>query len=156
MLQQQAEQEHWFTLGMEDFQLDKTKRVVCAGTYNVTVTDDNLCTATDVYTINEPDLLVLATSQTDANCSQADGEACVAPSGEHLDILIYGMIPQAQTTLCASTITSGTYNVTVTDANGCIETATVVVNDISGGTATIAIDNNASCNTFVMVKQLLL
>ena len=66
---------------MEDFQLDRILRVVCAGTYNVTVTDDNLCTATDVYTINEPDLLVLATSQTDANCSQADGEACVAPSG---------------------------------------------------------------------------
>ena len=126
----------------------QNQTLVCAGTYNVTATDDNGCTATDVYTVNEPPLLVLATSQTDANCSQADGEACVSATGGTAGYTYLWDDPSAQTTLCASTIFSGIYNVTVTDANGCIETAIVTVNDISGGTATIAIDNNASCNTF--------
>lgn len=122
--------------------------LVCAGTYNLTVTDNNGCTATDNYSVNEPILLLLTTSQIGANCSQSDGEACLAITG---GTALYTQIwddDLAQTTMCASNIPSGTYNVTVTDANGCIASAEVIVNDMSGGTASIAIDNNASCNTY--------
>ena len=119
---------------------------VCAGTYNVTITDDNLCNITDTYTITEPTALALVTSNTDANCGQANGEACVAVSGGTTNYTILWDDPSAQTTLCASNVASGVYNVTVTDANNCVETASVTVNDISGGSVAITVDNNASCN----------
>ena len=48
---------------------------------HVTVTDDNGCTAQMFIRLTNQHYLYLATSQTDANCSQADGEACVTPTG---------------------------------------------------------------------------
>jgi len=115
---------------------------LCAGTYNVTVTDANGCTITSSITINEPTPVTTATSSLDANCGQADGEACVIPSG--------GTPPytylwnNGQTTDCATNVASGTYTVTVTDANGCTAVASVTVNDIPGGTAATVVNNNVT------------
>jgi len=119
---------------------------VCAGTYNVTVTDDNLCSATSPYTINEPTPLVLTPSNTDANCGQANGEACVTISGGTSGYTQVWNDPAGSTTLCAPNVISGTYNVTVTDNNNCVETLAVTVNDVTGGSAAITVDNNVLCN----------
>lgn len=118
---------------------------LCAGTYDVTITDANLCTATLTLTINEPTPIVLVTSSTNSNCGQSDGEACVAISGGTSPYTQIWDDPGTQTTLCASNIPAGTYNVIVTDANNCTATAAEPVTDLGGGTATTTADQMVSC-----------
>ncbi|MDC0339444.1 SprB repeat-containing protein, partial [Flavobacteriales bacterium] len=102
---------------------------LCDGTFNVTVTDANGCTATDVVTVTEPALIVLTTSGTDANCGQADGEVCVVAIGGTIAIAYTYQWNDAnnQTTACASNIIAGAYTVNVTDDNGCPATATITI-----------------------------
>ncbi|MBK6331621.1 MAG: hypothetical protein IPF62_14435 [Bacteroidetes bacterium] len=52
---------------------------LCAGTYTVTVTDGNLCTATTSFTINEPTAVVTTvTSSTNPTCTPGcDGSVTV-------------------------------------------------------------------------------
>ncbi|MQP63690.1 adhesin, partial [Flavobacterium sp. LMO6] len=54
-----------------------------AGTYTVTVTDANSCTATQSFTITEPTALVVTpASQTNVSCnSGSNGSATVTVSG---------------------------------------------------------------------------
>ncbi len=123
-----------------------TETGICDGAHTVTVTDANGCQVVTNLVLTEPPALVLTTSGTDANCGQADGQVCVAVSGGTTPYTYLWDDGSAQTTACANSVTAGSYTVTVTDANGCIETATITINDLGGGTATAAVDNNASCN----------
>jgi len=119
---------------------------VCAGTYQLTVSDANGCIETSSVTINEPTPLTVTPSQTDANCGQTDGEACVTVTGGTTPYTYSWDDPSSQTTACASNVPSGSYICTINDANNCSTTETITVNDISGGVASITIDNNVSCN----------
>ena len=89
-----------------------------AGTYFVTATDANGCTATGTVTVTEPQLLSLSTAVTDVTI----------PGGSNgsIDLTVTGGTPgfiyiwsNGATTQDISGIVSGTYCVTVTDANGC-------------------------------------
>ena len=59
-----------------------------AGTYNVTVTDSNGCTATATFTLAEPDIISILASTTDLECNSASG----APTGA-IDITVSGGTP---------------------------------------------------------------
>ncbi|MCI5055324.1 MAG: choice-of-anchor L domain-containing protein [Flavobacteriales bacterium] len=98
---------------------------LCAGNYLVVVTDSFGCTITDSITIADPAALVLSTSTTDENCGAADGTACVTPAGGTAPYTVsWGT---GDTSLCITNLVAGTYSVTVTDANGCSNVATAVV-----------------------------
>ena len=59
-----------------------TASALCAGTYTVTVTDAEGCTATDSYTVTEPVLLTLAVTGNDASCNGVcDGDATAVGAG---------------------------------------------------------------------------
>lgn len=103
-----------------------TASSLSAGTYTVTVTDANGCTATTSVTITEPAQLAASASYNDATCSTGtDGSASVSASG--------GTTPysylwsNSATTASISNLSSGTYTVTVTDANNCQQTASVTI-----------------------------
>jgi hypothetical protein len=123
---------------------------LAAGTYNVTVTDDNGCTATDVATISEPTPLIPSMSSTVVDCyGDNSGTASVAASGGTPSYTYLWSDVGAQTTLTASGLAAGTYTVTVTDANGCIAQNSVVVNEPPAAmTATISASNNITCNGY--------
>ncbi|GIV33136.1 MAG: hypothetical protein KatS3mg031_0671 [Chitinophagales bacterium] len=97
-----------------------------AGTYTVTVTDAQSCMLTETVTIIEPALLVLSTAQTNVSCfSGSDGAIDLSVAG--------GSPPYTYLWSTGSTsqdvggLSSGTYTVTVTDAQLCNATAAVTI-----------------------------
>jgi hypothetical protein len=89
-----------------------------AGTYNVTITDDNGCTITSSENITQP--IVLSSTTTTNNVTTYggnDGSITVTPNG--------GTSPYTYlwntgaTTSSISNLIAGTYDVTITDNNGC-------------------------------------
>jgi hypothetical protein len=119
---------------------------VCAGPYTLTVTDANNCTVTGNVNVAQPTPLILNTNSTNSNCGQPDGQACIVISGGTAPYSQVWDDASAQTTLCASNVPSGSYQVSVNDANGCTASATVTVSDNSAGTASATVNNNVFCN----------
>ena len=97
------------------------------GNYTVTVTDGNGCIDTSTVSISEPaTALSINLSQTNVSCNGgSDGEGVVIPSGGTLG---YSYLwSNSDLDSIANNVVSGTYAVTVTDANGCIETGSVII-----------------------------
>ncbi|MCC6463540.1 MAG: T9SS type A sorting domain-containing protein [Saprospiraceae bacterium] len=100
---------------------------LAAGTYGVTVTDGENCSAATAVTISEPAILAAnasATSQTAAGVN--DGTATASPAGGTSGYTY--LWDNNETTQTISGLAPGTYMVVVTDANGCSVTQNVTVN----------------------------
>ncbi len=95
------------------------------GTYTVTVTDANGCFGTWPFIISQPTDLTLIGGTTPAACSN-NGTATITPNGGTAP---YNIIwsPGGYTNFTVTSLAPGAYSVTVTDANGCTEGATVTV-----------------------------
>jgi gliding motility-associated-like protein len=118
---------------------------ICAGTYNVTVTDMNGCTASATTTVTEPLAITTTTSSVDAHCNQADGSASASASGGSGTLTYQWLGAGGPATPNYNNILPGTYTVVVTDGNSCTDTAFVTVNNIPGVTATPGTSTNVSC-----------
>jgi hypothetical protein len=119
-----------------------------AGTYTVTVKDANLCQTTQSFTITQPAALVAtAGAQTNVNCrGDFTGSATVSVTGG-TGAYTYAWAPSGGTAATASGLAAGTYTVTVTDANGCIDTQSFTITQPLAVLATTAgTVNNVSCN----------
>lgn len=103
---------------------------VVAGTYTVSVTDANGCTGTASSTVTAPTAMVLTTTKTNEFQGGAKGTASVAATGG-TPTYTYAW-SNGQTTASITNLVAGTYNVTVTDANGCTATSSAVVSFVSG------------------------
>lgn len=116
---------------------------VTAGTYSVTITDANNCQTTQSITLTEPSAIVLTTSSTNSTCGNSNGSATVNAGG---GTGTYSYVwSNGGTTGSITGIASGSYDVTVTDANSCSAFASVVVNDINGPTLSIGSISNVNC-----------
>ena len=103
------------------------------GIYTVTVTDLSGCTSTASATITEPDALdTLSTSATVASCGLANGTASVSMTGGTPPYTYSWITSPVQTSASATGLAAGTNFVTVTDANGCALTVSVIVPSQSG------------------------
>jgi large repetitive protein len=99
-----------------------------AGTYSVTVTDDNGCTAvaSGIVAISIP--LTVTTTQINVKCNgTATGTATVTPNGGTSPYSYQWNTTPQQTTATANNLSAGTYTVTVTDAKNAIIKATVTI-----------------------------
>jgi large repetitive protein len=118
------------------------------GTYVITVQDANNCEATINATINEPTIIVANyVSATDATCGNPNGTFEVSGSGgtPPFDYSMDGGITY-QTSGIFSGLLSGNYTVTVSDANSCVETIIVTINNLSSPTIDQVTEINATCN----------
>lgn len=115
-----------------------------AGSYSVTVTDINGCTAVDSMAISEPTALTVSVTGNDAGCNgAADGNATVTASGGTSS---YSYLWNDTSTAPANdSLMAGIYSVTVTDANGCTSTGSVTISEPAA--LTISVNGiNTSCN----------
>ncbi|MDB4655263.1 SprB repeat-containing protein, partial [Flavobacteriales bacterium] len=114
------------------------------GTYEVLVTDAGGCSDSLEIEITEPVVLTLVSSSTDATCNAlCDGTATVTPSGG-TPTYTYVWTPNVSTGPTATGLCAGTYDVVVTDANGCEETASFTISDIVVDVTLTT--TNISCN----------
>ena len=116
---------------------------LCPGTYCVTVTDGNGCTATDCVDVVDSPMFTTTTTSTDAACNGGSnsGTATANPSGgsgPYTYSWDNGGMTQTITDLSA-----GTYCVTVTDSQGCTATSCTIVD---GGLEITLTGMNVSCN----------
>jgi hypothetical protein len=117
-----------------------------AGTYTVTVTDNNTCQATQSFTITQPSTLVAnAAAQTNILCNgAATGSATVNVTGG-TGAYTYSWAPSGGTAATATGLTAGTYTVTVKDANLCQTTQSFTITQPGTLVATAAAQTNIGC-----------
>jgi PKD repeat protein len=114
-------------------QTSEDRSSLSAGSYTVTVTDDNGCTNQNSFTVTQPAVLTASMSKTDATCANNDGTATATPSGG-TSPYSYLWAPGGQTAQTATGLASGTYTCTVTDDNGCVANNSITVNLACGTT----------------------
>ncbi len=129
-------------------QTTATASGLCAGNYNVVVTDANNCTVTLPVTISEASALVITFDNVvnllcDGVCS---GEATAVISGGTPPYSIVWNDASAQTGQTATGLCASSYTAIVTDDNGCVQQATVVITSPTGLTSSVTSQVNVSCN----------
>lgn len=107
------------------------------GSYTVTITDANGCIITSSATITQPPAILTPTFITiDANCGQNNGSATASSSGG-TGTLTYNWSNLA-TGASATNLAADFYTVTVTDANGCTNSAVTSINNTGAPVVTLA------------------
>jgi gliding motility-associated-like protein len=121
-----------------------------AGSYSITVTDALGTSATTTATITEPTAIVIGAPVVVKSVNGLNGSITVAISGgtPNYTTTWSGGIPTGTTsgTISANNLIPGTYNLTVTDANGC----TRVLNGIVVENTVINEDTEPQVNTFTI------
>jgi uncharacterized protein (TIGR02145 family) len=105
----------------------QTATALLAGEYFVTITDNSGCVTTTSAIVSQPEELLIITLIQDANCQQNDGGVITSVSG--------GTSPYTylwssnHTTGSISDIYSGSYTLTVYDANNCFSVRNILINN---------------------------
>jgi gliding motility-associated-like protein len=115
----------------------QTMTNVLAGTYVVSITDVNGCTAQTSVTISGSPGINTTTSSTQEYCDKGNGTATVNASGSGPCTYTWNTNPP-QYTPTATGLSAGGYSVTVNDSN-CTKIIPVVVTEILGPTADFSI-----------------
>jgi len=105
-----------------------------AGTYIVTVSSNEGCTATEEYTVTEPQEITVDLSINNSSCGNSDGSVTINSVTGGTAPYTYTWSAGTNTNLMA-----GVYYLTITDGNGCSKIESFVIND--AGAPTINIDS---------------
>jgi gliding motility-associated-like protein len=135
-----------YTYKWSDGQTTQTATNLKEGTYSVTVTDANGCQVvlTNIVVSSDPGVSVELT-KTDASCNGvSNGSVKSVVTGKNPPFTYRWS--NGATTADLNNVPSGTYSVTVTDANGLTSTAQTTVNNSRNFSVTLA-STNAGCTT---------
>ncbi|GAA4463597.1 hypothetical protein GCM10023093_12430 [Nemorincola caseinilytica] len=114
------------------------------GTYTVTVKDAHLCKVIRTYNITQPAAISVLEAKTNVSCNGGNNGAInITVSGGTTP---YSFVwSNGATTEDVTALTSGTYSVTVTDANGCVKTRSYSITQ-PAVLAASATSTNVTCN----------
>jgi gliding motility-associated-like protein len=115
------------------------------GTYTITVTDANNCTAINTVTLtNSPGPTLNVTGINMASCGMSDGSCTLTVNSGTQPYSYNWNSNPPQSTQSLINVPSGIYIVTVTDANGCTNSISATIGQKPGPSAT-AISQNEIC-----------
>lgn len=137
-----------FTAQWSDGGSGLSRTGLCPGTYDVTVTDNNGCSATGSYTIGAYSPVTVSASSTDHDCGQSsyNGSASLSISG---GIGAYNVQWSNGANISnLSGLAPGTYSYTVTSGPGCSASGSVTVGTSGSlnGSATSVSTTCGDCN----------
>ncbi len=124
-------------------QTTNTVNGLCAGTYFIQMVDLNGCIRTTPIVIAEPSQIITNQVVVNATCGMCDGSISLAPSGG-LAPYTYAWLPGGQTTPSLINLCAGLYTVTITDANGCVQTYAIPISNPNSPLVTFS-TNYVSC-----------
>lgn len=122
-----------------------TAASLIAGNYSCIITDANNCTTTASVTISEPAAIIISTTENHTSCGLSNGSITTNVSGG-TGTYTYSWIPGNMSTANISNLAAGTYTLSVTDANNCIQTGTATINSSSALSASVSSYSDISCN----------
>ena len=93
---------------------------VCSGTYTITVTDAQGCTASGITIVGQPPAMSLSFTTTTISCNGGTGNVTAVVFGGTAPYT-YNWMPGNYTTATITNVPAGTYTCTVTDANNCTQ-----------------------------------
>ena len=114
-----------------------------AGDYNVTVTDDMGCSVTGATSIAEPALFEVSINGTQSECNGSTGQLFTNVSGGST-VATYVWDGGAAAVADPAGLSMGTYNVTITDINGCIALGQGMIEEPDAPEGN-SVANNVSC-----------
>ncbi len=114
-----------FTYSWTNGNTTATQTGLVAGGYDVVVTDANGCTMFTTVTMTEPTAISLSTTTQDPLCNGGVGTATVVANGGTAGYTYSWMT--GGTTDTEGNLVAGTYQVVVTDQNGCTSTTNALV-----------------------------
>ena len=126
---------------------------LCGGTYSVTITDTVGCSDSLTFIIDDPAPIIgNAVSQNNPDCQVNNGSITVSASGgnggpytyEWLDALGNPLVP-AQTDSVANNLFAGIYAVRIVDANGCVDTTGIILNNANAPIIDLDLLVDVSC-----------
>lgn len=133
--------------------VDKNQSGLSVGTYEVTVTDGNLCEVDDAFTVTEPPVLEI-TNEEKTNVTICNGDntgtiTITATGGT--GVLTYILNPgaiQTNNTGAFTGISAGTYTVDVDDENGCgpVTSSSIEITEPTQISITSETPTDISCN----------
>lgn len=108
------------------------------GTYTVTVTDANGCMVIGTGVVSEPPPVLLTIDSQDPGCNNGNGGQISINSVGGVGPYTY-LWNTGQTTSTINNLSTGTYIVNVTDANGCVKDTMVV---LAGGSVNLIVNSS--------------
>lgn len=135
-----------FSLNGDIYQSGTSFNNLTAGIYTLYAKDNLGCIQTTTFTITQPGAIhFTSATSTNSSCGNADGGIVVASSGGVPPMQYRLNSGTFQTSGTFAGLNAGAYMVTAKDANGCMYSIMVVVNDAGGPAFNVTNFTNVSC-----------
>lgn len=109
-------------------QTTSTLSGVAAGTYSLTVNDDNSCVFTEIITVPPPTIMTITASGSNLNCANTSNGTVAALVTGGTAPYSYNWADSNGNPVSSSGLVAGTYDLTVTDDNTCQAFTSATIN----------------------------
>lgn len=123
---------HWNSVPA---QFTQTATNLPAGNFTCTVTDATGCSTLRTIAVSQPTPVLYTSATVPPDCGQNNGSITMSATGGTPGYSFFWNMNPGQVGATATNLMAGLYNVNISDANGCLTQATVILNNSSAPNA---------------------
>jgi PKD repeat protein len=138
--------EFQYSINNANFQYNNQFSNLNAGSYTVTIRDENLCLHTDTILVEEPSLITAVVSTTNSSCGNSNGGLIVTASGGEGSYTYSLDGNNYNSTGIFNPLSSGTYYISVKDVQQCEIITSGTIRDSDGPVIVNVSSTDATCN----------